>query len=187
MKKIFYTVLLFAGTLFTTSCLDDLNQYPHTETTSADVYTSAANYKAVLGKLYVSFVIAGQEKGGGDKDLDSNFGYDYMRCYFNMQECGTDEVVYTWLGGEKMSGLTYLSWDANDAWVSDTYYRIYYTIALCNEFLRNATDGQIEKFSESEQAEIRHYRAEAVFSVHWHTIMHSIFIVTYLSSPRMIL
>ena len=163
MKKIFYTVLLFAGTLFTTSCLDDLNQYPHTETTSADVYTSAANYKAVLGKLYVSFVIAGQEKGGGDKDLDSNFGYDYMRCYFNMQECGTDEVVYTWLGGEKMSGLTYLSWDANDAWVSDTYYRIYYTIALCNEFLRNATDGQIEKFSESEQAEIRHYRAEARF------------------------
>lgn len=163
MKKIFYTVLLFVGTLFTTSCLDDLNQYPHTETTSADVYTSAANYKAVLGKLYVSFVIAGQEKGGGDKDLDSNFGYDYMRCYFNMQECGTDEVVYTWLGGEKMSGLTYLSWDANDAWVSDTYYRIYYTIALCNEFLRNATDGQIEKFSESEQAEIRHYRAEARF------------------------
>ncbi len=163
MKKIFYTVLLFAGTLFTTSCLDDLNQYPHTETTSADVYTSAANYKAVLGKLYVSFVIAGQEKGGGDKDLDSNFGYDYMRCYFNMQECGTDEVVYTWLGGEKMSGLTYLSWDANDAWVSDTYYRIYYTIALCNEFLRNATDGQIEKFSESEQVEIRHYRAEARF------------------------
>lgn len=163
MKKIFYTVLLFASTLFTTSCLDDLNQYPHTETTSADVYTSAANYKAVLGKLYVSFVIAGQEKGGGDKDLDSNFGYDYMRCYFNMQECGTDELVYTWLGGEKMSGLTYLSWDANDAWVSDTYYRIYYTIALCNEFLRNATDGQIEKFSEGEQAEIRHYRAEARF------------------------
>ena len=145
MKKIFYTVLLFAGTLFTTSCLDDLNQYPHTETTSADVYTSAANYKAVLGKLYVSFVIAGQEKGGGDKDLDSN----------------SDEVFYTLLGGDIMIFLTYLSWDANDAWVSDTYYRIYYTIALCNEFLRNATDGQIEKFSESEQAEIRHYRAEA--------------------------
>lgn len=164
MKNIFYTVLLLiAGTFFTTSCVGHLDQFPHTETTSADVYTSAANYKAVLGKLYVSFVIAGQEKGGGNADLSSNFGYDYMRCYFNMQECGTDEVVYTWLEGEKMSGLTYLSWDVNDAWVSDMYYRIYYTIALCNEFLRNATDGKIGAFSESDQKAIREYRAEARF------------------------
>lgn len=163
MKKIFYTVLLFVGTFFTASCVGDLDQFPHAETTSADVYTSAANYKSVLGKLYVSFVIAGQEKGGGNSDLSSNSGYDYMRCYFNMQECGTDELVYTWLGGDKMSGLTYLSWDANDVWVSDTYYRIFYTIALCNEFLRNATDGQIAGFSTGEQEEIRHYRAEARF------------------------
>lgn len=164
MKNIFYTVLLLtACTFFTTSCVGHLDQFPHTETTSADVYTSAANYKAVLGKLYVSFVIGGQEKGGGNADLSSNFGYDYMRCYFNMQECGTDEVVYTWLEGEKMSGLTYLSWDANDAWVSDMYYRIYYTIALCNEFLRNATDGKIGAFSESDQKAIREYRAEARF------------------------
>ena len=77
--------------------------------------------------------------------MSSNSGYDYLRCYFNMQECGTDELVYTWQEGDKMSGLTYLSWDANDVWVSDTYYRIYYTIALCNEFLRNATDGQIQR------------------------------------------
>jgi len=36
----------------------DLDQFPHKETTSADVYAEAANYKAVLGKLYVSFVTA---------------------------------------------------------------------------------------------------------------------------------
>ncbi len=55
-----------------------------------------------------------------------------------MQECGTDEFASTWLTGEQTTGLSYLSWDANDAWVSDMYYRIYYNIALCNEFLRNA-------------------------------------------------
>ena len=44
MKKIlYYAALLFAGTFLTTSCVGDLNQYPHIETTSADVYTSAAN------------------------------------------------------------------------------------------------------------------------------------------------
>lgn len=155
--------LLAAGALLTTSCVGDLDQFPHIEQTSATVYTSVDNYKAVLGKLYVAFTIAGQEKGGGNADLTTNKGWDYMRNYFNMQECGTDEVVYTWLAGDNMTGLTYLSWDANDLIVSDMYYRIYYNIALCNEFLRNATDDRIASFSEADQEEIRHYRAEARF------------------------
>ncbi|MDP4277029.1 MAG: RagB/SusD family nutrient uptake outer membrane protein, partial [Bacteroidota bacterium] len=96
-------------------------------------------------------------------DLSSNRGYDYMRSYFNLQECGTDELACTWLEGDKVGDLTYLSWDANDTWVSDMYYRIYYTISLCNEFLRNATDAKIAKFTASEQEDIRHYRAEARF------------------------
>ena len=162
MKTIKINFLIISAILLA-SCVNDLDQYPHTQTTSADVYTIAANYKAVLGKLYASFVIAGQEKGGGNADLSSNSGYDYMRCYFNLQECGTDEVASTWLSGDKVRDLTFLTWDANDPWVSDMYYRIYYTIALCNEFLRNSGDGQISRFTENEQSDIRHYRAEARF------------------------
>jgi len=162
MKTIKIYFLIISASLLA-SCTGYLDQYPHTQTTSADVYTTAANYKAVLGKLYASFVIAGQEKGGSNADLSSNSGYDYMRCYFNLQECGTDEIASTWLEGDNVRNLTYLSWDANDPWVSDTYYRIYYTISLCNEFLRNAGDAQIAKFSDSDQSDIRHYRAEARF------------------------
>ena len=162
MKKI-KIYFLFAGAILLASCTGDLNQYPNMQTTAADVYTTAANYKAVLGKLYASFVIAGQEKGGGNADLSSNNGYDYMRCYFNLQEAGTDEVASTWLEGDNVRNITFLGWDANDPWVSDMYYRIYYTISLCNEFLRNAGDDQIAKFSDSEQSDIRHYRAEARF------------------------
>ena len=77
MKKIFYSVL-FISTFIFSSCVGDLDQFPHKETTSADVYAEAANYKAVLGKLYVSFVTAGQEKGGGNADLSSNNGQDYI-------------------------------------------------------------------------------------------------------------
>ncbi len=151
------------ATVLLSSCTKDLDQYPIIETTSATVYTTEANYKAVLGKLYAAFVIGGQEKGNANPDLSSNTGQDYLRCNFNMQECGTDEVVNTWLEGDKLKGLTYLSWDANDTWVADTYYRIYYNIALCNEFLRNATDSKIANFSEAAQVNIRHYRAEARF------------------------
>lgn len=73
------------------------------------------------------------------------------------------KVASTWLEGDKVKDLTYLSWDANDPWVSDMYYRIYYNIALCNEFIRNASDANIAKFTESEQEDIKHYRAEARF------------------------
>lgn len=163
MKKILYTAALFISSFITVSCVGDLDQYPHEETTSGNVYNKTENYKSVLGKLYTSLITTGQEKGGGNSDLNSNNGQDYMRCFFNLQECGTDEVASTWLSGDKVSDLTYLSWDANDPWVSDMYYRIYYNIALCNEFLRNATDDKIAKFTESEQADIRHYRAEARF------------------------
>lgn len=162
MNKI-YHIICMAGIMLLASCTGELDQMPRTQTTSSDVYTSASNYNSVLAKLYASFVIAGQEKGGGNADLSSNNGYDYMRCYFNMQECGTDELASTWLEGDKVKDLTYLSWDANDPWVEDMYYRIYQTIGYCNEFLRNATDDAISKFSEADQTTIKQYRAEARF------------------------
>ena len=162
MKKIYYTALFFCSTLLLASCIGDLDQYPHEDETASTIYTSAGNYKAVLGKIYASMVTTGQEKNGSN-DLSSNSGQDYMRCFFNLQEAGTDEVASTWLSGDNVTGLTYLRWDANDPWVSDMYYRIYYNIALCNEFLRNATDEKLARFSEEEQTEIRHYRAEARF------------------------
>ena len=154
MKKILYTAFYFCSALLLSSCIGDLDQYPHEDETSSTIYTSADNYKAVLGKIYAAMVTTGQEKGG-DPDLSSNSGQDYMRCFFNLQECGTDEVASTWLSGDNVTGLTYLSWDANDPWVSDMYYRIYYNITLCNEFLRNATDESIARFTEQEQRMIK--------------------------------
>jgi hypothetical protein len=156
-------IILMVGLLMSVSCIDDLNQTPALDTTSATVYAEASNYKMVLAKLYALFVTAGQEKGGANADLSSNMGYDYMRCYFNLQEAGTEELASTWLEGDKIAGLTYLSWDASDPWVADMYYRLYYTIAVCNEFLRNAADDKIAGFTETEQAEIKTFRAEARF------------------------
>ena len=165
LKNILYSMMLGTAVLTgTTSCVSDLDQYPHTETTSKNVYTSLANYEAVLGKIYASMVTSGQGKGGDNKDMESvlnnGSGFDYMRMFINMQECGTDEFASTWLTGEQTTGLTYLSWDANDAWVSDMYYRIYYNIALCNEFLRNANSAS---FSGADAEKLKEYKAEVRF------------------------
>ena len=47
MKKIFYTAFYFCSALLLSSCIGDLDQYPHEDETAASIYTSAANYKAV--------------------------------------------------------------------------------------------------------------------------------------------
>ena len=165
LKNIIYSMMMGTVVLaVTASCVSDLDQYPQTETTSKDVYTSLANYEAVLGKIYAAMVTSGQGKGGDNKDMESVLndgnGFDYMRMFWNLQECGTDEVASTWITGEQTSGITYLNWDANDAWVSDMYYRIYYNIALCNEFLRNANGAS---FSADDEAKMKEYRAEVRF------------------------
>ena len=165
LKTILYSMMMGTAVLASaTSCVSDLDQYPQTETTSKDVYTNLANYEAVLGKIYASMVISGQGKGGDNKDmasvLNGGSGFDYMRMFLNMQECGTDEFASTWLTGEQTTGLTYLSWDANDAWVSDMYYRIYYNIALCNEFLRNANGAS---FTGADEVKMKEYKAEVRF------------------------
>ena len=165
LKNILYSMMLGTAVLTSaTSCVSDLDQYPQTETTSKDVYTSLANYEAVLGKIYAAMVTSGQGKGGDNKDMSSvlnnGSGFDYMRMFFNLQECGTDELASTWLTGEQTTGLSYLSWDANDAWVSDMYYRIYYNIALCNEFLRNANSAS---FSGEDEVKMKEYKAEVRF------------------------
>ena len=147
------------------SCLDDLNQEPIVESGADDVYGSAYGFKQALGKLYVSYVIAGQEFGGGDADLSTSGSesFDFMRCYINLQEACTDEMVYTWASGDNLLDVTYISWDTTDPWVTDCYYRIYYTIALCNDFLKHTTDGAISGFTAQERADVETYRAEARF------------------------
>ena len=144
-----------------TACTGDLDQYPHTETTSKQVYTTIDNYEAVLGKIYASMTATGQTISG--QDLSSNKGENYMRTYINVQEAPTDEMAYSFCSGDGLTDLSFMEWDANDVWVSDMYYRIYYNISLCNEFLRNCTESKMSAFGEDDRQKLVRYKAEARF------------------------
>ncbi|WP_437922152.1 RagB/SusD family nutrient uptake outer membrane protein [Sphingobacterium sp. LRF_L2] len=150
--------------LLLVSCTKDLNQYPTIETTSEAVYTSVDGYRAVLAKLYGSFAVAGNGRGDADPDMAGTTAtWGYLRVYFNLQEVPTDEVIYTWAGGDNMVELQYMTWGASDTWVNAMYYRIYYTVALCNEFLRNATPEKLAGFTDAERLDIEGFAAEARF------------------------
>lgn len=165
MKKIKYIyILLVSMTLgLFTSCLGDLDQIPKIEATPETVYNTPEGYKSVLAKLYASLAIAGQEKGDGNTDLGGKTYWGYLRIFYNLQELPTDEAIYTWGGGDALNGIQFMTWNSSDEWASAMYYRIYYTVAICNEFLRNATDDKLSGFNDSDREQIEVYRSEARF------------------------
>lgn len=158
MKKYIYAVLALCMALV--SCTDDLDQRPQIGTTSDDVFSTLGGYESMMAKIYASFILKGENKGGGD-DIGTFGGYELWRSYFNLQEGTTDVAAFRWVSGDNLWGLSYLTWDKNDGQNSDTYYRLYYTIALCNEYLRHCSG--IGGFSAEEQAAITAMSAEARF------------------------
>ena len=160
-KTIYAGAAILALTL-PTACTDDLNQTPHIGVTSETVYATPEGYRSVLAKIYGSYTLVGQEKGGG-ADISSYSGHDLLRCLFNLQEGPTDECAFRWMSGDNLYSLAYIQWDATAPMISDVYYRLYYNIAVVNEFLRHTDEGSISGFDEATQATLRQYEAEARF------------------------
>lgn len=156
--KLFLASLLL---LAVTSC--SLDEYPHTEVNGSEVYSTTAGCNSALAKVYASYVIVGQAKEGLS-DFSTNNGYDLMRGYINMQEMPTDEMAPTWLEGDQQAGLGYMQWNADDSWVSDVYYRLYYTIALANDFIAN-TASKGDQTIKQYVSEARFLRALAYYMV----------------------
>lgn len=157
MKTAIHSLLYTAAgaALLLTGCVGDLDQYPHTDTTSKDVYVSVGNYESVLSGIYTSLIVNLSSISGDDRYQN------YTRSLMMFQECSADAIDDVWISGESMTDVNNQSWTAGDPWVSAIYYHIYNIVSLSNEFIRNASEDAIGKFSDSEQAQIRIWRDEA--------------------------
>ena len=150
MKHIF---AIFCMAVLLAGC--ELDQYPHTETTSNDVYKTAANYESVLSGIYTSMII--NQSSISDDSRSSN----YTRVLMMFQEATTDNLDNVWAAGESTTDLNNLAWTAGDSWISAIYYHIYNIVSLSNELIRNSSDEKIAKFSDAEQKMIVRFRNEA--------------------------
>lgn len=161
MKNIYkYTKYLAAAAFglvlsLLSGCVKDLDQYPHTDTTSKDVYTSVENYESVLSGIYTSMIVNLSSISSDDRYQN------YTRCLTMFQECSTDTLDDVWLSGETMTDVSFQQWNAGDPWVSAMFYHIYNIVALANEFIRNASEHAISGFSDADKAKIRSWRDEA--------------------------
>jgi len=177
MKK--YTILFlltFAAAFFLSSCVKDLDVEPidPNVNTLNNVFKDQTAYKEALAKLYASYAISGQTGGGGgDPDIqgiDENFG-NYLRQYWDVQELPTDEAIMAW-DDATIKDFHWQTWAPNDVFLAAIYSRIFYTITICNEFIRNA-DAAMGSASGTFLDDLKAYKAEARFLralSYWHAI-----------------
>lgn len=166
MKKIIYTLIAFSAfTVTMSSCVKDLDTLPLSENEIVEdkVWSEWSNYQQVLAKVYAGLSVSGQEGPAGLPDIsgiDEGFS-TFTRGYFNCQELTTDEAIICW-NDQTIKDLHGLKWSSSDVFVSAMYNRVFYSVAVCNEFLRQTTQDRVTRRGMGDKwAEIQSMRAEA--------------------------
>lgn len=172
-KYVIFAVLGLSVGVF--SCTKDLDVTPidPNSSTTQQVFSTTDGFKQALAKLYASYAVSGQVGPAGNADIsgiDEGFG-NYLRQYFNLQELSTDEAVMAW-NDATIKDFHWQTWTATDVFNNALYSRIFYTIAVSNEYIRDANQ-YIGKLSATDQAIAQQYIAEARFVralSYWHAI-----------------
>jgi len=160
-----YTLaLLFSVALV--SCSKQLDLLPLNDITSEQVYKTPQGYKQAFAKLYGSFATTGNQGPAGNGDiqgLDEGTA-DFLRLFWKAQELSTDEAVVAW-GDPGIQDFHNMNWSSNNPMLTGLYYRSFYQITLCNDFIRQASDANLSArgISGADAETIKKYKLEARF------------------------
>jgi hypothetical protein len=171
MKMYSFKLLMPATFLLIVSgCTKKLDLKPTNDITADAVYNTSAGYKQALAKVYGAFALTGNTGGTGSPDISTQIindegNSDFLRLYWNLQELTTDEAAWTWQNDAGIRGLHEMSWSSNNAIVAGVYYRAFFQITLCNDFIRQAADNKLSSrgITGASADSIKKYRAEARF------------------------
>ena len=185
MKKIFALIFL---TIAIGSCTDLEIDAPSFGNDEDVTFSNFEGYQALLAKLYASLSLTGQQGADGQPDLtvinDEGFS-SYLRVWWKAQELTTDEAVIAWQDAG-IQDLHNHAWSSDNQFVRVLYYRIFYTIALANDFLR-VSQTLPEGLTSDETAEINRFIAEARYIrafAYWHALDHfrNVVLITSITS-----
>jgi hypothetical protein len=153
-----------------TGCSKKLDLTPTNDITAAAAYKTPAGYTAAMAKVYGAFALTGNVGGTGQPDISTQIisdegNSDFLRMWFNLQEITTDEAAWTWETDAGIQGLHEMSWSSINPIVDGLYYRSFFQITLCNDFIRQSTDANLASrgITGASADTIRNYRAEARF------------------------
>ena len=173
--KTMKTLVAATGLLMAAACTD-LGVNPVSTITDANAFNEPSSYRQYLAKIYAGLAVSGQAGPAGLPDIqgiDEGFS-QYLRLLWQMQELPTDEAHIAW-NDQGVQELNTQIWATNNQFLGAMYYRIYFQVALVNEFLRQTTDEKLtaRNVSDELRADIQQFRAEARFLralSYWHGI-----------------
>ena len=162
--NIFKNIIPAAALLCTlgfSACTDDLKVQNINPQQNADFTEDQ-----LMNKIYSSFVLTGQQgpSGKGDiADLDEGRS-DYFRKMWELNEFTTDEANWVWINDTGIGDLLHNSFDATNACSIGLYYRMFFTITICNYYLDQfAENGTAERALR--RAEVRFVRAFTYYNI----------------------
>jgi hypothetical protein len=174
MKRYKSIIVILAIAMAISSCIKDLDSDPidPSTTTSATVFNTPESYIEALAKLYAGLAITGQygpNAPSGNNTYQDIRGMDeglsqYVRQLSICQDLTTEQAVWSWSGdaGGTIYEMHYQNWGASNQVIRGMYNRIFYQIAICNEFIRGVTP-KLDGLTGTLQADVYNYLAEARF------------------------
>ena len=158
MKTLKYIIGAFVLAVGLSACVGDLEVTPidPSMNTADKALQTEADYFSLLTQCYAGFSHSGSYGPNGNNNIsgiDGGFS-QYFRGRYHLNGLTTDEAVCGW-NDQTLQDLHGLAWTTTDVFVAAFYYRIFYQISACNEFLRKVDAATIE-LPEKEQ-----WKAEA--------------------------
>lgn len=155
----------------------DTTVEPQSTITEANIFSNPASYRQFAAKLYAGLAVTGQVGPHGNADITANDEgfYNYVRNLWVLNELPTDEAALAW-GDNGIQPLNQSDLDPQNPFIVAMYYRIYFQVAMTNEFLRQTTTAKLDSRGHTNpalRAEVAEYRAEARFLralSYWHGI-----------------
>lgn len=151
------------------SCIGDLDLLPNdpNELTPDKFKENPKEYiKQVMAKCYSALAVSGQTGPNGDSDISGLDGgsSQYTRAIYMLNEFTTDESKWIW-PDEGVLDIVTNTWSTGNANIFGAYSRFYVHIAICNDFLRLTSAGNLSTLEIPVDAELQktidQYRIEA--------------------------
>lgn len=154
-----------------TSCVGDLEVTPIDPNTvlPEDVLNSQDAFNQLLAKCYQGLACSASDGPDSSPDIsgvDGGYG-QYIRAMFHLQCLSTDEAICCW-NDQTLYDIHNLCWSTSDTFVAAAYYRVFFQVGLCNEFIRQAKATEISGFNKKD-AYIAEARALRLLS-YYHAI-----------------
>lgn len=162
--------------LFGAAGCTDTTVEPQSTITQTNVFNDVNTYKGFIARVYAGLAVSGQQGPAGRPDIqgiDEGFS-QYLRLFWEAQELPTDAAVIGW-GDVGLPEMNTQMWAASNSFVVAMYYRIFFQVAMANEFLRETSPDKMASRNVSTEVNnaVQTYRAEARFLralSYWHGI-----------------